>query len=319
VSNRFTRLVSAIAVVALVAAGCSSGGGTADPYELVASSSKVSWDPLQINVGFAVKDGDTSLSIEPSAIAFVIDAAGKKGGLHVALPTDKLGLPAGALGQLGITGNTIDFDMIYDGNALYGRSPFFGPTLRMLLPGDLPAGDLSGWLTFGTNAEFAALAALGGEFATPSAAPAASLDAATIRTSLAEAGVTLGLAGTEQRNGVDANHITVAIDSEKLLSNPDFAAGAAAANAAQIEQMRSALKAVTVTGDLWLDKASNRLAEADVHVVNKNDADEKADVTVTFRTPDGTVSLSTPPSSVALPFGKLMQNLMKLAGRGADS
>ena len=128
-------------------------------------------------------------------------------------------------------------------------------------------------------------------------------------------GVTLNSVGVEKHDGKDAQHITIALDIQKLLTNPSFLAGAGPQSGAAIAAMRD----LTFSGDLWVDPGTNRVVEADGHVGSAKDSSLVADVTVTAHDPDGSVPLDAPTSSVDVPIGTLITELMKLVGRGAES
>jgi uncharacterized glyoxalase superfamily protein PhnB len=315
VRNRLVQLATLVAV-AVLAAGCGGIASAADPYEVLSASTKAAWNPIQVNVGLTVTVNGTTISLDPSDMAFVLDTTAGKGAVHISLPAAGLGLPAGALDSLGIDGDSLDFDVVYAGDALYARSALLKPSLTLILgpTGKLPAGDLTGWLKLGTAEELAALAALsGGMAATPSAVP--SLSGQLVKQEFEAVGISLTSAGTEKRNGVDAHHITVAIDTAKMLANPSFAAGAGP----EFNQVAATLNAVTLSGDLWVDQATSRIIEGGIHVVSTANTAQVGDVKVTVRDPDGSVSLDAPTSSVEVPLGTLMSEAMKLLGRGAES
>jgi hypothetical protein len=317
VRNRPARLVTLLFVVAALVAACSGTAAAPDPYDQLTTSGKATWDPIQVNVGVKVTAGGHTVTLDPKDIALVVDSAAEKLALHISLPASRLEIPAAALDQLGIDGDSLDFDVVYAGDAMYGRSTFFRPMLQMILgpTGKVPAGDLSGWLKFGTKEELAALQAIGGGAAgMPSFAPPSNGVAAT-RASFEAAGITLTSAANEKHNGIDAQHIKIAVDLTKLTSNPDFIAGAGP----QSGQMIAMMKALSFSGDLWLDPATNRVIEADGHVASTNDPAAVGDVTVTAHDPDGSVSLDPPTSSVDVPLGTLITEMMKLLGKGAES
>jgi hypothetical protein len=306
-----------ILAATLLGAACGSPAAP-DAYDLLSASTKGVWDPLQINVGVVVKDGDTTITIEPTAMAMVVDGAGNKSGIHIALPAESLGLNPFMLDQLGIDGDSIDFDVIYDGQNLYARSALLGTSLRMLLgpSGKVPPGNLAGWLAFGSAADFAALSNLMGAAPTgPSAGPSGDGSAGSLKAALEEIGITLTSAGTEKRAGTDALHLTVAIDTAKLFASQYFDA----ATRAQLGQLGVPVQAITVSGDIWIDQAANRVVELDVHVGSTAKAAQTGDITVTFRDPDGSVSLAAPGSSVDVPIGILIAEMMKLLSNGAES
>jgi hypothetical protein len=318
VRNRPALLATLVFVVAAaLVAACGGTAAAPDPYDQLTTSGKATWDPIQVNVGVKVTAGGHTVTLDPKDIALVVDSTAMKFGLHISLSAAGLGIPDGGLSPLGIDGDSLDFDVVYASDALYARSAFFRPMLRMILgpTGKVPAGDLSGWLKLGTKEELAALQAIGGGAAgMPSFAPPSNSLAAT-RASFEAAGVTLSSAPNERHNGIDAQHIKIAVDLTKLASNPDFIAGAGPQSGQAIGMM----KALTFSGDLWLDPATNRVLEADGHVASTNDPATVGDVTVTAHDPDGSVSLDPPTSSVDVPLGTLITEMMKLLGKGAES
>lgn len=314
-----TRLAALASVIALafLAVGCTGAAAPPDPYEQLANSAKVGWNPIQINVGLTVTAQGTTVKLDPADMALVMDVAGGKGAFHFSLPAAGLGIPASALTQLGVTGDSLDFDMVYAGDALYARSPVFKSSLSLLLgpAGKLPKGDLTGWLKLATKEELAALEALSGAAAgQPSFAPPSAGDGG-MKASLEMVGVTLTTVGTEKHNGADAQHLKIAVDMSKLANNPEFLASAGPQAAA----VAASMKAVTVSGDLWIDPATNRVVEFDSHVVLTGDPTNVADITVTARDPDGSVSLEAPSSSIEIPLSTLISQAMKLLSKGAES
>jgi hypothetical protein len=309
-------LVSAAALAGSSLAGC-SGGASSDPYELALQSTKAAWSPVQINIGLKATSNGQAVTIDPASIAIVIDKDAGKGAFHLSLPAAGLDIPPAALAQLGITGASIDMDIVDDGQALYAKSPLFKPMLTVLLgqSGKLPAGDLTGWLKLGTNAELGAFGAMnGGGTAKPSASATAET-AASLKKSLEDVGITLTLAGTEKHNGADAQHLKVAIDSAKLANNPNFAAGAGQNYA----MAAAALKQLTLTGDLWIDAGSKRVVEADLHMVQTTGGSDAADIAITAREPDGSVTLAGPSSAIEMPIQTLFSQLLQLMSKSIAS
>jgi hypothetical protein len=308
------RRLLALTLIAITAAvAACSGSGTTDPYQLAWSARSASWDQVQVDVGVTVK-GSTPITIAPGAIRLVADTKAGKGLFHVSLPTSALGTDGSAmLTQLGITGSTLDLDVLYDGNALYAKSPLAPTLLSMLLAssGGVPSGDLTGWLKLASKADVDALGALGalGGLASsiPSTAPMPSVaDAAGLKSQLESMGITLTFAGVEQHSGVSANRLTAAVDWRKLAASPYLAAGT---TQAQVQAGLVALEAATVNLDLWLDKSSNRVVGVDFKASPKADASQSAEVTIDLKSPDAGTSLDAPSSFVEVP---LMQNLSQL-------
>ncbi|MBI3745520.1 MAG: hypothetical protein HY264_03170 [Chloroflexi bacterium] len=313
--TRLAPLVALALAFAAIATACGSGSTTSDPYQIASSSMKATWSPVQVNVGFEAKDGATSISIAPSALAFVADKAAGTGAVHVSIPIGSLGIPAATLAQVGITGSTFDLDVVYDGQALYAKSPIFATVLTMLLTssGDLPTGDLAGWLRIGTKEDLAALGSLaGGSGALPSFAAPSAGDASALKTALQDAGITLTLIGTERRDGADAYHLKAAIDGTKLLASKMFDS----VSRTQIDQMTTAMKDITLSADIWVDKVSSHVVEIDGHVAATKDATRTATVTVKLGNPDGSVSTAAPSSFVEVPLKSIITNVMSLIGQG---
>ena len=315
--QRLVAVASAVLAAALLLVACGPPAAP-DAYDLLTATTKAAWDPIQVNVGLTATDGDTTITIAPTAIAMVIEAAGTKTAIHVALPGASLGLDSTMLDRLGFAGDSLIFDVIYDGQKLYARSALLGTSLRMILgpSGKVPPGNLAGWLGLGSAEEFAALSNLMGAAPAGPGLASPSADASvSLKASLDAIGITLSSAGTEQHAGAAALHLKVAVDPAKLLASPSFDP----ATRAQIGKLGFPVGALTVSGDVWIDQASNRVTEVEFHVGSTVKPEQVADVTVTFHDPDGTVSLEAPSTFVDIPIGTLIGEMMKLLGKGAES
>ena len=321
VSTMHTRVRRGLALVAvpvaLVVAGCSSAPATtapaaaADAYTVAGTVLDAPLDRLKIQVGVTTT-GENAVTIPPEAIEVVVDTKAGKGSLHLALPVAALGDQAASLGALGVTGDTLELDAVFDGQGLYVKSPIASKVLPLLMlqSGQVPAGDLSGWLKLGTAQEFEGL--LGGLGAMPSGSAGPvdelkNLDPAALKQKLEEAGVVVTYVGPEQRNGVDAEHLTLTLDPAKLAAS-DIAKQLPAG---QLGQIAGAAGSETLTADVWLDKATGRPAEIDVHATEGSD---KTDITILVSDP-GDVSLTAPAPFTEVPIGPLVQSLMQMVGQ----
>jgi hypothetical protein len=222
-----------------------------------------------------------------------------------------LGEGASGLAQLGITGDTLDIEVLFDGDALYAKSPLFATILPMLMAqtGQTVSGDLTGWLKLGTASEFEGLVGALGGVAQPSAAPSfaiGDLEPADLKKQLEEAGVALAYVGTEQRNGADAEHLTMTMDFEKLAASPM----ADQLPADQLSQLKELAGTEPVTVDLWFDKASGRLSELSGTV--KADGQEAA-IKVLVSDP-GAVTIAAPADAVEVPIAPLLLSLLQMFG-----
>jgi hypothetical protein len=305
-----TLAVALIALIAVALAGCSNAPAASDPYQVLYDANG-KWDTVQVNVGLSVQGGDTPLTLDPSAVKFVVDSNAGKALIHVSLPLDQLQVDATTLSQLGITGNTLDLDVLWDGDALYAKAPALknAVTLMLMQAGQTVSGDLGGWMRLATKQEFEALAGFAGGGVTPSMAPMPSAaSAADLKAKAEAAGLVLTLAGTEQHAGVDANHVKFTLDWSKFAQS-EFMKGV---EASQAQAFLGAMEGATVTGDIWLDRSAKRVVGVDIHGAGK--AGEKVDVTVTAKSPDAGTSFTAPSDAVSVPLMGMITQLMAQFG-----
>ena len=116
------RRLLALVAAAIIVVGC-SGQSTADPYEVVNQSTQASYDLVQVNVGLTGTLTGTSITIDPQAIQLIVDSKAGKVAFKIELPLASLGADATALRGLGVTGDTLDVELVYDGAGEDGR-PF---------------------------------------------------------------------------------------------------------------------------------------------------------------------------------------------------
>lgn len=316
--RRLARLGVPLALVALVASAC--GGNTAtpastDPYELAVRALNAPMDQIQVEVGISTSGTSSDIKIDPSAIKIVADTKAGKASVHLSLPSSALGSDLAPLAAMGGAGDTIDLDVLYDGQALYAKSPLAATLLPMLMSqsGQTISGDLTGWLRLGTADDFASLASgmggLPGASATPGASTSvdlASLDATQLKARLDDSGVTLTYAGSENRNGVDADHLTVTVDQQKLTSGP-----LASELPAQLGQVEGLVSGDTLAADLWLDQSSGRLSELDLHGTGSDGS--TMDSTLLVSVPNST-AFDAPSSYTDVPIVPLLTELMQTFG-----
>jgi hypothetical protein len=320
--GRGVGLVVALALLSLLIAACGGGSATptpaavTDPSEIVARAVAAPMDQVEVKVGIKTS-GSTSgdISIDPDSLVVTIDSQAGKGSFHLSLPASALGSDASMLGVLGATGDTIDLDVLYDGQAVYAKSPLAATLLPLLMAqsGQTISGDLTGWLRLGTADDFAALGgtlgvlpgASPGASAVPEALP--SLDPQQLQADLAASGVTLTYAGTESHNGVDADHLTMTIDGQKLASGP-LASDMPSIGSSQLQDLANA---GTLTADAWFDHSTGRVMEIDLNGTDNSGATFA--VTILVSTPSST-SLDAPSSYTDVPIGPLLQTLMQSFG-----
>jgi len=311
------KILALVVAVAAVVAAC--GGQTTtttnDPYELVHKSQSAGWDRVQIDIGFSVT-GPEAISIDPSALRVAVDTATDRVNVHVAFPISALGDSAAELRQLGITGDSLEFDAIYDGDALYAKSPL-GNLLAALMiqAGEIPTGDMTGWLKLLSKADFESMVDLFGGDLPPVPMPddlpiPSAADVETLKATLEGMGITLTHAGTASHNGVDAEKVTAAVDLAKL-ADSDYFSGLGSDGAMDLDPAEA-----TLSADLWFDRSNSRLIGIDVHAASTSDASEKADITINLHEPDAGVSFDAPASFVDVPLMEMLSTLMESFGGG---
>jgi len=307
------QLLAVLVALAAVLAACGGAATSNDPYQLTFNASKAGWDQVQIDLSLSAQSGSDSINLQPGAIRLVLDTKAGKGLFHVSIPTSVLGSDAASLGQLGITGDTIDIDVLYDGQALYAKSPL-APALIQLLyssSGQTPSGDLTGWLKLASAADLAQLAALGAGTVTPTSTmgPIPSFaDAAALKGALGNLGITLNFVAVEQHNGVNADHISATIDWSKLAASGALSSGA---SAAEVQQAITALQDTNSSVDLWVDASSGKLIGIEIKGSSKSDPTQTFDFNVSFKAPDAGQSLDTPSSSVEVPLMTLLGPMLQ--------
>lgn len=307
--RRLLAMILAILTATTIVACSNAPAGSSDPYELARKSMDASWDKVQVDVTATSKGGSSDFTLEPGAIRFTSDGKSGKVAFHMAVPTSILGAEAASLRALGVTGDSVDIDVIFDGDALYAKSPVLFGVLKAFLAqsGQAPTGDMTGWLKLGTKADFESM---GGSIVPgASAAATAAPDAATLKKELEANGVTLTFAGVEKKNGADANHLKAAIDVAKLSSDSVGGIGSA-----QLDQVKQLAKSGTVSADVWTDKGSNRVVEIDVHFVGNDKA--TVDITVGLKEPDAGASYDAPKDAVDLPIKDMLMPLLQMFGSG---
>jgi hypothetical protein len=321
------KIFAAGAAAALVVlSACGSKPAVTDPYQVVDQATTATYgDLVQANLGIDVSGSGQDVHVDPSALQLIVDTKAGKADVAVSLPMDALQLDAATRTQMGLTGSTLDLDVRFDGTALYTKSPLLQTLLTALVmqSGGTP-GDYSGWVRLGTVEELGALAAgLVPQVSLPpvaSAGPFGSHDAASLRTNLEGAGITLTYVGQEQRSGHSADHLTATIDVSKLRNSPM----GANLTGSQISQVEDALAQVDLTTDLWFAADSHKLTEIDLTAVGKAGAAASAQIasgdkvafTLLLSTPADASALTAPANYTEVPLGPIIQSLLKSFGGG---
>jgi hypothetical protein len=316
---RSVRLGLLLLLAMLASAACGASAtpspSPVDAYQAASRAIQAPMDQIEIQVGVQSTGGSNDISIDPSSIQLVLDTKAGKANVHLSLPVAALGSDATQLRALGVTGDTLDLDVVYDGDALYAKSPLAATLIPMLSiqSGTPITGDLTGWLRLGTADDFAGLVGSLGPIASSapdaSAAPSslADLDPEQLKTELENAGVSVTYAGTASRNGADSDHLTLTVDQSKLETSPL----AGQLPSSQLGQIEGLVGGGTLSADVWLDRSDGRLNELDLHIGSSDGS--KTDVTILVSVPDA-ASFDAPTDYTDVPVVPLLTTLMQTFG-----
>ena len=325
---RLTALAPAAALAAALAvSGCSPAATPTpppDPQSLLVAASKASYpSKLEITMGGSYTASGTTTALPDKLLVIDIDTAAGAGSVHLAVPASLLGAGGAAmLAQLGVTGDSLTFDVLYDGSALYAKSPAM-PTLVTELA-TLAAGATMPQLTGDTWAKVLDAATIkqltsSAQSAVESAAPAASAATTDPKAILGEIGAALTLGPQATGAGGPANDIKLSVDPAKLkaymLAHPEQFP------TTQLSTISALGTLTAISADVLVDVATSRIEEvsltigatasgSDVAFTAKVDIAE-APAGVTFAAPSGAVDLP-----LVQIVGPLVQSLMSAGGSG---
>jgi hypothetical protein len=268
------------------------------------------WERVQVNVGFTLQSADTNVSITPEMIRLVFDMSTGQALVNVSLPAEALGLSRFELMQAGVMNGLVEFDLLFDAEALYARAPILANVLPMALGSwDEPAeGDFSGWLKLGTVADFEALESMlstmggGMSTSTPDLSALEGLAPDELKEKLEASGVTLSYEGGGTRNGAEVDHLSLVLDYAKFASDPPFGGF----ETEMLDQL--AARGLTMTTDMWFDRASGRIVEIVASGTSSSDERDLFEMTVTFSEPDPSISFDPPVVFVDVPLVELFSN-----------
>ena len=283
-----------LAAVALALAGC-GGGEPPDPYAVIDRAITAGWDQVQVQVGFSVQvpaqqdEGfpipATAINVDPSSIGATIDTRTGRFRVLVSVPLAAVGMDPSTLGPLAPLIQSLDAEVLYDGEAVYAKSPL----LPMIgggfgaIGGGIGNGDLTGWVKLASGADLERITAnpLGfviGGVGMPGVLPLPSAgDTVSLKAFIEEFGFAVTFVGVDSTNGIEAQHLTATLNLAKLAESRQLAAFTGFGRD-QLQGIFDMSRTVGVTANLWFDKGTGRL--------------------ITFRL-DGT-SAGPPPATVAL-------------------
>jgi hypothetical protein len=264
----------------LVVAGC--GVGDPDPYAVLDQARTASYERIQVNLGFTaevaaqtdpdfpeVQNPATSINVDPTWITAAADTTTGRFYLRLAVPLDALGMGNQGI-PFGMPFDAVDLEALNDGTNVFVRSPLLPMALQGPfggVGGEPIEGDLTGWVRLGS---VEALAPLGGSmlfpFGMPGNMPAlpalpipAAGDAAALRTLVSELGGTVEYAGSETVDGVELVHLKGGLNIVKLVQSQHFM-NLTGMGRDQLGGIVAMEGKIGVSADIWVNKASGRLA-----------------------------------------------------------
>ena len=325
---RKSTLAAALVAVALAAVGCSSATATPTPppdaQAVMAAASKASYPSrVEITVGGSYTTGAATISLPDNMVTVDLDTSAGKGSVHLAVPASLLG---GALAGLGVTGDTLTVDLLYDGAALYAKSPALPALvsqLSVLAPGSsMPPLTADTWAKLIDEATMKQLMASAGSAvgsAVPSL-PAAPSAAADMQTTLDQIGATLTLGPQTTGPGGPANDVKVTVDPAKLQAF--LAAHPQQLPTGQIpglSSLPSLDQLSSLSADVLVDAATSRVEQVTLTAgMTQNGSTSSAAIKVGIGEAPSSVTFATPSGAVDLPLmqilGPVVSNMLGGSG-----
>jgi hypothetical protein len=326
---------TAALAVALVVAGCSPTA-TATPTptpaptpppdapSVLAAASKASYpSKLEITVGGSFTSAGATTALPDKLLTIDVDTAAGTGSVHLAIPVSLLGADGAALTkQLGVTGDSITFDALYDGTAIYAKSPampFLVSQLAMLAAGvTLPTLTADTWAKLIDAATLKQLAS-SATGAVASAAPAASAATTDVKAVLDQVGASLTLGAQTTGAGGPANDVKLTVDPVKLQAY--MVAHPEQFPSTQLSTISALGTLTSISADVLVDVATSRLEQASFSIgVSQNGSDVSFTAKVGIAEAPAGVSFATPSGAVDVPLvtivAPLIQSLMSSGGLG---
>ena len=308
---------AAIVAAAIAVSGCSAAASPTPPPDatsILTSAGKATYPTkLEMTFGGSVTSGSTTTNLPDKLLVIDVDTAAGAGAVHLAVPTALLGSDAAPqLAALGVTGDTLSLDVLFDGKALYAKSPLLPALMSQLslLGGasDLPTLSADTWAMLLDEATLKEIMS-SASTAVESAAPSTSISPDAMKAQLDQAGVTLTVGAQTTGAGGPANDVKLSIDPAKLKAymeahSDQFPSGTA-------QQLASLDTLTSLSADALVDVATSRIEQ--VSVTGAATASGSA-VSFTFKmsiadAPAGT-SFSAPSGAVDVPIVKILGPLL---------
>jgi hypothetical protein len=311
------RAFTAAAIVAgaIAISGCSPAASPSptpppDAASLLTAAGKATYPTkLEMTFGGSFTSAGATTNLPDKMLVVDVDTAAGAGVVHLAVPTSLLGAGAAPqLAALGVTGDTLALDVLFDGKALYAKSPLLPSLMSQLslLGGATPLPSITAdtWAMLVDEATMKEITS-SAKTAVSSAAPVASANTADMKAQLEQAGVTVALGPQTTGPGGPANDIKLTIDPVKLKAYAEANADKLPSNTAS--QLANLDSLTAFSADAIVDVATSRLEQVTLSAAGKQNG---ADMSFTFKmgiaeAPAGT-SFSAPSGAVDVPIVKML-------------
>jgi hypothetical protein len=323
--RRLAVIAAAVVAAAFTVVGCSPAATPSpppDPQTVLTAAGQASYPSrLEITVSGSYTSAGSTTQLPDGLLTIDVDTSTGVGSVHLAVPTSLLGTEgAAALAQLGVTGDSLSFDVLYDGSALYAKSavlPALVSQLAVLAPtAQIPQVTADTWARLIDQATLKELASSAGG-AVESTAPSASSPAADAKAILDEIGATLTLGPDTTGPGGPAHDIQITVDPAKakayIEAHPDQFP------TTQLQTLSSMGSLTSLSADALIDVATSRLEQLTLSASGTESGTEtslslkigiaEAPSSVTFTTPSGAVDLP-----LVTILGPMISGLMSSGG-----
>lgn len=322
----------ALASSLVLAVGLGACGGNADPYAVLDQARTASYDRVQLNVGFtlavpAQTEGDgfqssaTNINVDPSWVTAAADFPDARFYLRLAVPVDQLGLPP--QGLIGIPFASVDLEALMDGTDVYVKSPLLPLALQNGIGGAPVQGDLTGWVRFSGAGALGPMAPamLGFPFLLGDAPDLVARlplpspgDAIALKQLLTAMGATVEYAGTESVEGVELIHLKGGLRVATLAASAPFLA-LTGMTRDQVQGLVDLEGEVGVSTEIWVNKATGRLATLRIDGTNADTPATTVAVIVRIADPGPGVTFEPPTTFTDIDVSDLIGD--GLSGFGA--
>ncbi|HEY5629161.1 MAG TPA: hypothetical protein VIR16_06590 [Candidatus Limnocylindrales bacterium] len=321
---RLTARIPAAALaasLALAACGSSTPAPTPTPTPppdaptVLSGAAKATYpSKLEITLGGSYTAAGATTSLPDGLLVVDIDTAAGAGKVHLAVPASLLGAGGAAtLAQLGITGDSITFDLLYDGKAVYAKSPALPALvtqLAVLAQGvTMPQVGPDTWarlLDEATLKQFAGLAA----GAVASAAPSASVGPTDLKTMLDQMGGSVSLGTQTTGPGGPAYDVKLTIDPAKAQAY--MAAHPEQFPTSQVQSLSAVGQLSSISADVLVDAATSRVEQVTLSMAaTQSGAPVSASLKIGIAEAPAGVSFDAPANAVDLPLAKILAPLIQ--------